>query len=70
MWAGEGFEIASNQFQLQKATVNAIAPAVTKPMVVTDTKTNVSIKGENFTVGFSKVAKGGLNSYIYNDKHK
>ncbi len=69
-WAGKGFEIASNQFQLQKGNKKKPAPPSRNNMQVRDTKENITIKGQNFTLGFSKADRGGLASYIYNGKEQ
>jgi beta-galactosidase len=69
-WAGKGFEIASNQFLVKKAEIKRPVPLSANALVVTDVKNELTIKGQNFTVGFSKTIRGGLHSYNYNGREQ
>ncbi|MGC4102833.1 glycoside hydrolase family 2 TIM barrel-domain containing protein [Ferruginibacter sp.] len=68
-WAGEGFDIASEQLQLQKAQPQKIVlpPA---QLTVNNEKNKLTVSGNGFTIGFSKEQKGGLNSYVYNGEEQ
>jgi beta-galactosidase len=63
-WAYQGFDIASSQLLLQKATIN-LHPLAASVLTVMDEKTGITVTGTDFTIGFSKTVKGGLNSYLY-----
>jgi len=69
-WAGAGFDIATNQFQIQQAKRNVTAAPATGLLTVTDTKTNVLIAGDNFSITFTKDARGGLSSYLSNGEEQ
>lgn len=64
-WAGKGFDIASNQFQLKKAerNFNMIVPATN--LSYQETSNGINVKGTNFTLFFDKKSGGGLSSYKY-----
>jgi beta-galactosidase len=69
-WAAKGFEIASNQFLLQQAKEEKTSAAALGSLVVSESEKNVSVKGANFTIGFGKGIRGGLDSYLYNGKEQ
>jgi beta-galactosidase len=69
-WAGAGFDIATNQFQIQKATRNISPAPAAGSLAVSDTKNNVLITGDNFSITFTKDARGGLSSYISNGEEQ
>jgi len=64
-WAYQGFDIASNQLSLQKATVN-LHTLTASNLSVKEDKNSITVTGNDFVIGFSKNDKGGLNSYVYN----
>jgi beta-galactosidase len=69
-WAAKGFEIASNQFLLQQAKEDKTSAPALGSLVVSESEKNVSVKGANFTIGFGKGIRGGLDSYLYNGKEQ
>ncbi len=68
-WAAKGFEVAGNQFQIQKATVKKLG-VISTNLLVDETPKTITVKGKGFSIGFNKMKRGGLNSYIYNDKEQ
>ncbi|MGF2410710.1 glycoside hydrolase family 2 TIM barrel-domain containing protein [Ferruginibacter sp.] len=65
LWAGKGFDIAGNQFQIQKAVKLITAIKADQSLTVKEDENSISVNGTDFNVGFSKAALGGLNSYMY-----
>jgi beta-galactosidase len=69
-WAAKGFEIASNQFLLQQAKEEKPSAPALGSLVISESEKNISVKGEHFTIGFSKGIRGGFDSYLYNGKEQ
>lgn len=65
-WAEAGFEIASNQFLLQKAKLQANS-TINGKLTVEQTADNILVKGKTFEISFDK-AKAVLSSYLVKDK--
>ncbi|MEO7309937.1 MAG: glycoside hydrolase family 2 TIM barrel-domain containing protein [Chitinophagaceae bacterium] len=64
-WAEKGFEVASNQFLVRKSRLLNLINTSTGTSVVKVSNDRIEVSGGNFSVGFSKGAKGGLDSYTY-----
>ena len=69
-WAGEGFDIASNQFQFQKAKEVLNPKRSVNDVAVTENANNVSIKFNDFSIRIDKAPGKGLSSYIYRGKEQ
>ena len=64
-WAGKGFEIASNQFQLKKAQKESVINQPAANLSYQQATNGIFVKGMGFTLFFDKNF-GGLSSYKYN----
>ncbi|WP_462253254.1 glycoside hydrolase family 2 TIM barrel-domain containing protein, partial [Ferruginibacter sp.] len=65
LWAGKGFEVASDQFQV-KAAIKQKNTAGDYEFIVRYGLTGVEINNANFSLTISSTDKGGLSSYIVN----
>ncbi len=70
-WAPKGFEIGKQQLAIQKATSieNYISISKSKLSSTVNAETNITLKGENFSVVIDK-NKGQLISYKVNEKEQ
>jgi beta-galactosidase len=65
-WAGEGFDIASNQFQIKNAEPVAAILSSDPTLSYQQSLNGITVKGRDFSVFFSTFDGGGLSSYKYN----
>ena len=66
-WADAGFEVATEEFRIREATGREpYAAAKCEALEVTKTTTTTTIKGQNFSIAFSK---GQLSGYYVNGKN-
>jgi beta-galactosidase len=65
-WAGEGFDIASNQFQLQKAQKNILSNNLNPELSYQQSLNGVTVRGKDFSIFINNTDGGGLSSYKYN----
>ncbi len=65
-WAGEGFDVASNQFQIQPAEKHIATTTGTPVLSYQQSLNGVTVNGDNFSLFFSTLDGGGLSSYKYN----
>ncbi|MBS1512894.1 MAG: DUF4981 domain-containing protein [Bacteroidetes bacterium] len=65
-WATQGFEVASNQFQIKPAKKISASIDETATLSVNETTAQVTVTGKNYSAVFSKAGKGGLVNYQYN----
>jgi len=68
-WAESGFDIASNQLQLKKATVTLNTKKDRAGLNVTESLNGVSVRGKDFSV-FISAFEGGLSSYKYKGREQ
>ncbi|MCW3093768.1 MAG: hypothetical protein JWP81_4837 [Ferruginibacter sp.] len=69
-WAPKGFEIASNQFQIKKATNTPGEKSTASRIAVTESLNGVNVKGKDFSIRINSINEGGLASYIYKGKEQ
>jgi beta-galactosidase len=70
IWAAKGFEIASNQFQIQKRRNNVQAVSSSNNLSFTQTHNEVLIKGKRFSARIDYVYDIGLSSFIVNGREQ
>ncbi len=68
-WAEKGFEIASNQFGLQKWVPLYYQSNNKNKLVYTENNNEVVVKGKNFIAKFGKISSG-LYSYLLNGEEQ
>ncbi len=69
-WAKKGFEVAEDQFLLQKRGVVDYKPKTTKSdVLVSETDDGYYLKGESFNIKIDK-KNGALSSYIFKGKEQ
>jgi beta-galactosidase len=69
-WAEKGFEVASNQLQVQKATISFKTKKEKSKLTVAQNGNGVIVKGKDFSMLINSAAKGGLSSYTYKGKEQ
>jgi beta-galactosidase len=69
-WANKGFEVASNQLQVQKGTIHLNAKKEKSKLAVTENGNGVFVKGKDFSMFINSTVKGGLSSYKYKGKEQ
>lgn len=65
-WAEKGFEIASNQFEIQRAKKGALKINHAFSANIQETESSILIKFKNWQISFDKTKQGGLHSYLQN----
>lgn len=66
-WAGEGFDVASNQFEIKPAKKNIVnSLSADTGLSYQQSMNGVKVNGNNFSVFFSTLDGGGLSSYKFN----
>ena len=69
-WAKKGFEVASNQFQIKKATTHSILKKQKNTLAVTQSMNGIYVKGKDFSIFINSIFEGGLASYKYKGKEQ
>jgi beta-galactosidase len=63
VWAGEGFDIASNQFQIKKPQLVAEIGSSNTTLSYKQSLSEITVAGIGFSLRFSTKDNGGLSSY-------
>jgi beta-galactosidase len=70
LWASEGFEIASSQFQLKKVSGSITIKKTNEKLSVTESINGIEVKGNNFSLYYNNKKTIGLASYKLNGKEQ
>jgi len=68
-WAGKGFEIASDQFLLQKAKQHVVVESSRGSLTIQESLNAFTIHGKGFSISIDRM-EGGLSSYIYHNRQQ
>ena len=69
VWAGKGFEIASNQLNIPNTNKPITKQSSSAPITLKEDVSDIELTGKNFTITFNK-ANGALTSYKQNGKEQ
>ncbi|KAI9451721.1 glycoside hydrolase family 2 TIM barrel [Russula earlei] len=69
-WAPKGFEIATDQFLIQKKERTAPIANSNSPLTVAESPDAVTVHGKGFDISIGRIGEGGLSAYAYHGQQQ
>ena len=66
LWEAEGYEVATEQFQIVSSAKKIYASTAVTPLTVFQTEKDIIVNGDNFSIEFSLLF-GTLSNYVFNE---